>query len=648
MMASSSHMVTRFRMRNRLDRYRFLSLLGNLVTFLTIHHVQALTLFYQPWRQTQFNSQRRCITSHKNLDHISFSTALYDKSQVLDSYDVIVVGSGIGGLSCAAMLSLYNYSVAVFEAHSAPGGCAHGFQVKAPSRSIHTSSSSLDPSGGYFHFDTGPSFFSGIGSYSHHNQQKHKQTSNPLKSILDAIGEKVDCIPYNTFGLCFPEGNFIHSPQTFATTGGILDQVAATSSTTVHEPPSKRWNHLMNIMEPLSNTVASLPTAALRSDIGVLATLAPYMQKFLQTTRNPFDNLKLSKPFSYILDEAGLNTKDYNFARNWLDLLCFCLSGLPASGTITAEMAMMMGEFYEDGAVMDCPRGGAKAIVDALVRGITKRGGVIFTNALVKKIHISNGQAVGVSLKNRDSMIKAKMAVVSNLSVWDLYSSGIVDNSHFSKEFIDERMATPVGKSFMHLHIGFKATRDELERLQAHYMYMDDWKRGVMAEDNAVLISIPSVHDESLAPPGMAVLHAYSPATENFDRWENIDYKSEEYLRLKDERSQYLWNVMEKIIPDIRQRAQVVKVGTPLTHKRFLRRHKGSYGPAIVAGEGSFPFPSTPIKNLLMTGDSCFPGIGVPATAGSGLLSAHSISIDSLKHQLTMLENLRRSTTSSL
>ena len=32
------------------------------------------------------------------------------------------------------------------------------------------------------------------------------------------------------------------------------------------------------------------------------------------------------------------------FARRWLDLLCFCLSGLPADGTVTAEMAMMFGE----------------------------------------------------------------------------------------------------------------------------------------------------------------------------------------------------------------------------------------------------------------------------------------------------------------
>jgi hypothetical protein len=57
---------------------------------------------------------------------------------------------------------------------------------------------------------------------------------------------------------------------------------------------------------------------------------------------------------------------------------------------------------------------------------------------------------------------------------------------------------------------------------------------------------------------------------------------------------------------------------SPLTHARFCRRHRGSYGPAIRAGEAEFPWPRTPIENLYRIGDSSFPGIGVPAAAASG------------------------------
>jgi phytoene dehydrogenase-like protein len=130
-------------------------------------------------------------------------------------------------------------------------------------------------------------------------------------------------------------------------------------------------------------------------------------------------------------------------------------------------------------------------------------------------------------------------------------------------------------------------------------------------------------------------------ATEDFTRWENVQSK-EAYEKLKEERSQYLWKVLTRIVPDIRERARIVRVGTPLTHQRFLRRYKGSYGPAIQAGVGSFPFAGTPIRQLLTCGDSCFPGIGVPAVAGSGLLAAHSVSWDSIGPQQDLLKTLQK------
>ena len=540
-----------------------------------------------------------------------------------DEYDVIVIGSGIGGLSCAAMLALYGYSVAVLESHTQPGGAAHGFQIY--DKELQD----------VFHFDTGPSFFSGL------NHDIPAKASNPLRSVLDALDEQVECIPYRTFGLKFPQGDFLHTAD-FGRPGGALEQATATSaaagggaSASSPQEALQQWESLIKKMEPLAAAVAALPTAALRTDVGVALTTAPFLPKF--ATTNPLENLKLTAPYSNILQESGVQDA---FLKNWLDLLCFCLSGLPASGTITAEMAMMMGEFYDQDAVMDCPKHGAQSIVQALVRGLKKHSGSLFLKSHVDRINIENGKAIGVTLRKNQQKIKAKKAVVSNLSVWDLFSSGILDTRAFPHTFVKERMETPVGKSFMHMHVGFRMTRNEIEKLQAHYMYMDDWERGVEAEDNAVLLSIPSVHDESLAPPGYGVLHIYTPATEDYERWKGLDRKSDEYKQLKEERSQYLWKVLEKVIPDIRDRAKVVQVGTPLTHERFLRRYKGSYGAAIQAGKQSFPFPRTPVKGLLVCGDSCFPGIGVPAVAGSGLLAANSVSLDSLKPQLDVLRRM--------
>lgn len=63
--------------------------------------------------------------------------------------DVVVIGSGIGGLSCAALLARYGLKVLVCESHDTPGGAAHAWTVPAPG------------GGGLYHFESGPSLYSG-------------------------------------------------------------------------------------------------------------------------------------------------------------------------------------------------------------------------------------------------------------------------------------------------------------------------------------------------------------------------------------------------------------------------------------------------------------------------------------------------------
>lgn len=88
-----------------------------------------------------------------------------------------------------------------------------------------------------------------------------------------------------------------------------------------------------------------------------------------------------------------------------------------------------------------------------------------------------------------------------------------------------------------------------------------------------------------------------------------------------------MWEAVERALgPKFdREKCEVKMVGTPLTHKRFLRRNRGTYGPAIKAGQGTFPGHATPIPQLFCCGDSTFPGIGVPAVAASGAIVANTL-----------------------
>ena len=85
------------------------------------------------------------------------------------------------------------------------------------------------------------------------------------------------------------------------------------------------------------------------------------------------------------------------------------------------------------------------------------------------------------------------------------------------------------------------------------------------------------------------------------------------------------WRVLERRIPDIRDRCELIMEGTPLTHSHFLNVHQGSYGPALSAAEGLFPGVMTPLANFWLCGASTFPGIGIPPVAASGAMAAHAV-----------------------
>ncbi|CAJ1446115.1 unnamed protein product [Effrenium voratum] len=154
-----------------------------------------------------------------------------------------------------------------------------------------------------------------------------------------------------------------------------------------------------------------------------------------------------------------------------------------------------------------------------------------------------------------------------------------------------------------------------------------------------VAISNPALLDPSLCPAGKLVLHLYGAGNEPFDIWAAAQAEGREaYEALKQERAERLWQALEEIIPDARARAEVQLVGSPLTHRRFLRRTAGTYGPAPVFGRfgpGKVPFRTAGdalpgdlreggVDRLLLCGDSTFPGIGVPAAVVSGLSAAHT------------------------
>jgi carotene isomerase len=485
--------------------------------------------------------------------------------------DVIVIGSGIGGLVAGALLARYGQRVVICESHTIPGGAAHSFSRQG------------------FQFDSGPSFYCGLGD---------RRSANPLTQVLQVLDEWVPAVAYDPLGhYHFPEGTV----PIYGNRERYRAEIAKITPQGAKELVALEQRFLT-----LYQGLRGIPTLALRADLNLLPVL---LTRYLPSL------LKLLPQLGIIQGSVGAlmdQCVQDPWVRRLIDLECFLLSGLKAHATIAPEVAFMFGE--RTNSVIDYPIGGSGAIVDALVRGFKKWGGTLRLGTHVEKIMVQAGQVTGVQLRQGETLTAP--VVISNATLWDTYNHLLAPEDLPAADR-QTGLQTPAVDSFMHLHLGIRA--DGLESLTGHHVVLHDANQDITTPGNTCMISIPSVWDAQLAPAGHYVVHAYT--LEPFAGWErNADYETR-----KRDRAQPLFRALEKVIPDVRDRVVLELIGTPLTHARFLRRYQGTYGPAIAVGQGTFPSCHTPIKGLYRVGDSTLPGIGIPAVAASGILCANTL-----------------------
>lgn len=502
----------------------------------------------------------------------NFSRGISSQESSLKDIDILVIGSGIGGLVAGGLLAYYGKRVVICESHRIPGGAAHHFHRDG------------------FQFDSGPSFYCGLAD---------PNSLNPLQQVLRLLGETLNVATYDPLGI-------YHFPDRTLPIYGNLDRYQAEIAR--HSPQGAiEFAQLKAELLKLYQALAGIPTIALRSDWKLLPFLLKHYAPKLLGCLTQLRSIQGSAG-----DICDRTVQD-PWVRYLFDLECFLLSGLTATDTVAPEMAFMFGERTH--TTIDYPIGGSGAIIDALVRGLTQQGGQLRLNAHVQQILVENNQVQGIQLKSGE--ILAAPIVISNATLWDTYQN-LLPPEALPAAYRTQQLQTPAIDSFLHLHLGIRA--DGLNpNLPGHHVVVQDATQPVTVPNNVCMISIPTVWDPTLAPAGHHSIHAYT--LEPYAPWENPT----DYPALKHQKIQVLYRALERVIPDIRDRLVLELIGTPRTHARFLRRYHGTYGPGIAAKQGLFPSCHTPISGLYRVGDSTTPGIGVPAVAASGILCANTL-----------------------
>nr|ATQ36003.1 prolycopene isomerase [Cyanophora paradoxa] len=319
---------------------------------------------------------------------------------------------------------------------------------------------------------------------------------------------------------------------------------------------------------------------------------------------------------------ARKHIRDEELLR-FIDMECYCWSVVPAEKTPMINAGMVFSDRHYGG--INYPRGGVGKIAAALARGIERTGlGRLRYRSRVTRVLLEGGTAVGVELAD-GRQIRGKR-IVSNATRWDT----------FGKLLPEER--TPITEkwwrgryekspSFLSMHLGVRA--DALPAgTECHHILLEEWSRLEATDGTGTLfVSIPTLLDPSLAPPGRHIVHAFAPAVvEDFQKMSPAEYEA-----AKEAFAGRLIARLERIFPGLGAAVEFKEVGSPRTHRRYLGRADGTYGPIpskVLPGLLTMPFNRTPIRNLYTVGDSTFPGQGLNAVAFSGFACGWRIAAD--------------------
>jgi phytoene dehydrogenase-like protein len=495
-----------------------------------------------------------------------------------DEYDAVIIGAGLGGLSCGAAFARQGFKVLVLEQHDKPGGYATAFQRP-----------------GGFVFDV----------------SLHSTTVGEREGLHNLIPgfpeiKDVEFVAHpNLYRVIYPD---------YDITVAQKDLKAYVKMLVGYFPEEKEGiEGLFADMQGLAGDIHRLSDARGQTDMQRFGVDFPFLARlYNKTWKDMLDARLKSEKLRAIV------------SAQW------AYYGLPPSRLVSFYYAMPALGYLTDGGYY--PIGRSQKISDAMMKFIEANGGKVILNSRVEKILIDNHSAHGVRTGTGQEF-KSRV-VVSNANPYDTLRK-MTDEQNFLSTYLDQLDHYSVSLSSLQIFLGLKEDLVGKLGIKDSEIFYDTGydmesaylaaQRGDLEEGGYALALYDNVYK------------GYSPAGKNtvnittftgYDHWKpyEADYfngNKTAYRKEKERLADILIERVEKtLMPGLSSAIEVKEVGTPLTNVRYTSNYRGAIYGLDQTVDNSGPSRlghETPISNLYLAGAWTKPGHGYGTVLSSGL-----------------------------